>query len=119
MAKEKISCKEFFSLNGEEDLKKKLILDYEKSYYKLCEETIYNKHYGKDEHSINYHMYSGQMRYIGYIFMYIFDENILKFADKKGIENKVEKFTKHRLMEKRPDNWLEVYNENSYESIIW
>ena len=46
MAKEKISCKEFFSLNGEEDLKKKLILDYEKSYYKLCEETIYNKHYG-------------------------------------------------------------------------
>ena len=51
--------------------------------------------------------------------MYIFDENILKFADKKGIENKVEKFTKHRLMKKRSDNWLEVYNETSYESIVW
>ena len=114
-----VSCKEFFSLKGESDLKKKLILDYEKSYYKICEEQIYNKHYGKDEHSKNYWMYNGQMRYIQYLFMYIFDDNINKFTDKKGIEQKVKKFTKYRLMKKRPDNWLELHNENCYESIVW
>ena len=44
-----ISCKKFYGLNGTSDLREKLILDYEKLYYRIYEIELYNKHYRRED----------------------------------------------------------------------
>lgn len=102
---------------GTNDLREKLILDYEKLYYRIYELKLTQKLHQNEKHTTLIKDYQGKLGYIDYLFMYLFDISIYKFINLKNIEEKVKTYTKTRFSKEFHENWQEVYENNSYQSI--
>lgn len=122
---EKLTCKVLWGFgieNYPEDIKTKLILDYEKLYYEVYRTdyemrmTFPDKWKNADKSRIR--KYQAQMQYIDYLFKYIYNQPLKRFVDIGGIEKKVERlFVAKNDKNIKTEDWIQIYNENGRDSI--
>ena len=116
MTDEKLTCKNLWGFgieNYPEDIKTKLILDYEKLYYRICDLAQYGN---PKDHLIE--NYASKLQYIDYLFKYIYNTPIKKFTNTKKIEQKVKTINKARDDKTiTSEEWVKICEENDYESV--